>query len=78
MSRFEILLLVREDTDNGGKKLEMETLKYTIIKNAEQYKTYCDTLEKLIFEDNENSQDEAELPYALLRLRSKKRCLTVS
>jgi HTH-type transcriptional regulator/antitoxin HigA len=39
----------------------MKTLKYTIIKDAKQYKTYCDTLEKLIFEDNETSKDEAEL-----------------
>ena len=39
----------------------MERLKYTVIKNAEQYIEYCDMLEKLVFEDNNVSVDEVEL-----------------
>lgn len=39
----------------------METLKYTVIKNADQYKRYCDILEKLIVRDNKASKDEIDL-----------------
>jgi HTH-type transcriptional regulator / antitoxin HigA len=39
----------------------METLKYTIIKNVEQYKRYCDILEELILNDNKASKDEIDL-----------------
>ncbi|HBX87525.1 MAG TPA: transcriptional regulator [Marinilabiliaceae bacterium] len=39
----------------------METLKYTVIKNVEQYKRYCDILEKLILSDNKASNDEIDL-----------------
>lgn len=39
----------------------METLKYTVIKNVEQYKKYCDILEKLILSDNKASNDEIDL-----------------
>ncbi|MCP4550971.1 MAG: helix-turn-helix domain-containing protein [Bacteroidetes bacterium] len=37
----------------------METLKFTIIKNQEQYDNYCDILEDLISQDKK--QDEIEL-----------------
>ncbi len=37
----------------------METLKFTIIKNQEQYDSYCDILENLISQDK--NQDEIEL-----------------
>lgn len=37
----------------------METLKYTIIKDKEQYYKYCDILEDLIL--NHKNQDEIEL-----------------
>jgi len=39
----------------------METLKYIVIKNLNQYKTYCDTLEELILQDDAKKQDEIEL-----------------
>ena len=39
----------------------METLKYTVIKDVEQYKKYCDILEKLILNDSKAAQDEIEL-----------------
>ena len=39
----------------------METLKYTIIKNKEQYNSYCNTLEGLITLDDHSTQDEIEL-----------------
>lgn len=37
----------------------METLKFTIIKNQEQYDKYCDILENLLSQDK--NQDEIEL-----------------
>ena len=37
----------------------METLKYTIIKDKAQYDKYCDILEDLI--SNDNNQDEIDL-----------------
>ncbi|MBW6537887.1 MAG: transcriptional regulator, partial [Mariniphaga sp.] len=39
----------------------METLKYTVIKDAEQYKKYCDFLEELILNANKATDDEIEL-----------------
>jgi HTH-type transcriptional regulator / antitoxin HigA len=39
----------------------METLKYTVIKNVEQYYKYCNILEELILGDNNQSKDEIEL-----------------
>lgn len=39
--------------------MEKETLKYTVIKNKEQYNRYCNILEDLI-EENKH-QDEIEL-----------------
>ena len=38
---------------------EMETIKYTIIKDIEQYNKYCDVLEDLISKDE--NQDEIDL-----------------
>ena len=43
------------------KGLKMETLKYTLIKNVEQYKRYCDILEGLIISDNKALKDEIDL-----------------
>ncbi len=40
---------------------KMETLKYTVIKDAEQYKEYCDILEELILNDNKVKKDEIDL-----------------
>jgi HTH-type transcriptional regulator / antitoxin HigA len=39
----------------------MEKLKYTVIKNVEQYKKYCDILEELIVMETKESKDEIEL-----------------
>ncbi|MDA3942859.1 MAG: helix-turn-helix domain-containing protein [Bacteroidetes bacterium] len=39
----------------------METLKYTVIKDVEQYKKYCDIIEELILNDNKATKDEIEL-----------------
>ena len=39
----------------------MKTLKYTVIKGSEQYKKYCDTIEKLILRDHKETKDEIEL-----------------
>ena len=39
----------------------METLKYTVIKDVEQYKIYCDILEELILEGNKALKDEIDL-----------------
>ena len=39
----------------------MGTLKYTVIKDIEQYKKYCDILEELILQDVKNANDEVEL-----------------
>lgn len=43
------------------KMIGMETLKFTIIKNKEQYDKYCDILENLIVLDDKTAQDEIEL-----------------
>lgn len=39
----------------------MKTLKYSVIKDLNQYKDYCDTLEKLILRDDNEMEDEIEL-----------------
>jgi HTH-type transcriptional regulator/antitoxin HigA len=39
----------------------MKTLKYTVIKDLEQYKKYCDTIEELILRDDNEIKDEIEL-----------------
>ncbi|MGV8096398.1 MAG: type II toxin-antitoxin system HigA family antitoxin [Mangrovibacterium sp.] len=39
----------------------MKTLKYTVIKNIEQYEKYCNILEELILRDEKEMQDEIEL-----------------
>jgi len=39
----------------------MEELKYTIIKNTEQYYSYCSILEQLLIKQKKNSTDEIEL-----------------
>ena len=39
----------------------METLKYLVIKDQEQYDKYCQTLENLITEDETKFQDEIDL-----------------
>jgi HTH-type transcriptional regulator/antitoxin HigA len=39
----------------------METLKYTVIKNVEQYNEYCKIIERLILSDDNESKDEIEL-----------------
>jgi len=41
--------------------IEMETLKFTIIKSKEQYDNYCNILETLITQDSNKTQDEIEL-----------------
>lgn len=39
----------------------METIKYTVIKNIDQYNEYCNILEALVQYDNMTSHDEIEL-----------------
>lgn len=39
----------------------MKALKYTVIKDIKQYKTYCDTLEKLVLQNDKENNDEIEL-----------------
>ena len=39
----------------------MNTLKYTVIKDIEQYRHYCDVLEDLILQDEQEVQDEIDL-----------------
>ena len=41
--------------------MEMETLKYTIIRNKKQYNTYCEILENLVLADKEKFLEEVEL-----------------
>jgi HTH-type transcriptional regulator / antitoxin HigA len=41
--------------------IEMETLKFTIVKSQKQYKEYCEILENLIALDDEKVQDEIDL-----------------
>jgi len=42
-------------------EMEMEKLKYTVIKNQKQYDEYCKILEKLISKDDDKFSDEIEL-----------------
>ncbi len=39
----------------------MESLKYTVIKDQEQYEKYCDILENLLLQDEREVQDEIDL-----------------
>lgn len=39
----------------------MDTLKYTLIKSIEQYRNYCNSLERLTELDNADVQDEIDL-----------------
>ena len=39
----------------------MEKLKYTVIKDADQHKKYCDILEELILNENKSTKEEIEL-----------------
>ncbi|RAV27906.1 transcriptional regulator [Sinomicrobium soli] len=39
----------------------MKTLKYTVIKNREQYDTYCNILEGLLRSNDEKAEEEIEL-----------------
>ena len=39
----------------------MKILKYTVIKDIEQYNNYCNTLEKLMLRDEKETKDEVEL-----------------
>ena len=39
----------------------MKSLKYTIIKNKEQYDEYCNVIEKLLTQDNKILSDEIDL-----------------
>jgi HTH-type transcriptional regulator/antitoxin HigA len=39
----------------------MEKLKYTVIKSDDQYFRYCKILEELVFQDDDNLEDEIEL-----------------
>jgi HTH-type transcriptional regulator/antitoxin HigA len=44
----------------------MNPLKYTIIKNREQYNLYCDILEELVCLDHQELHDEVELVTLLI------------
>lgn len=39
----------------------MTSIKYTVIKDEEQYWKYCNILEELVFSDSEKHEDEIEL-----------------
>lgn len=39
----------------------MESLKYTVIKDQEQYEKYCDILESLVLRNEREVQDEIDL-----------------
>ncbi len=39
----------------------MEPLKYTVIKDQEQYEKYCDILERLLLQDELEARDEIDL-----------------
>ncbi len=41
--------------------MKKETLKYTIIRNQEQYDKYCVILEDLVSQDNADTQDEIDM-----------------
>ncbi len=44
----------------------METLKYTVIKDSNQYKKYCDILEELTIRNSKEIKDEIELLTVLI------------
>ena len=46
----------------------MEKLKYTVIKDADQYKKYCDILEELILNEIKLTKDEIELLTLLIEI----------
>jgi HTH-type transcriptional regulator/antitoxin HigA len=46
----------------------MEKLKYTVIKDADQYKKYCDIVEELILNENKSTKDEIELLTLLIEI----------
>jgi HTH-type transcriptional regulator / antitoxin HigA len=46
--------------------VEMETLKYTIIKDKAQYDKYCNILEDLILQDENENKDEIDLLILLI------------
>jgi HTH-type transcriptional regulator/antitoxin HigA len=48
-------------SDFGLNNIIMETLKFTIIKNEEQYVNYCAILENLVVQENKKVQDEIDL-----------------
>jgi HTH-type transcriptional regulator / antitoxin HigA len=48
------------------KRIEMEKLKFTIIKSKKQYDKYCEILEDLISQEKEELQDEIELIIVLI------------
>lgn len=52
------LMIINSEIKKG---LGMETLKYTIIRDIEQYKKYCETLEGLILNKNKTLGDEIDL-----------------
>ena len=39
----------------------MKSLKYTVIKNRDQYDEYCNILERMLNENNEQNEEEIEL-----------------
>lgn len=39
----------------------MKTLKYTVIKDIDQYTNYCDILEELLLQDKRETEEEVEL-----------------
>lgn len=41
--------------------MKMETLKFKIIKNKEQYDNYCNILEELVIHEDKNAEDEIDL-----------------
>ena len=47
-------------------KKQSTTLRYTIIKDSEQYYKYCDILEELILDDDEKYSDDIELLHLLI------------
>ena len=52
----------------------METLKYSVIKDIEQYKKYCDILEELILNENKEIKDEIELLTLLIEKWDNEHC----
>lgn len=42
-------------------EIDMETLKYTVIKNIQQYENYCEILEGLLSQNDKQFQDEIDL-----------------